>query len=141
VILYAESSAVLAWLLGSSKGDKVASLLNESNLVIVSDLVLVECSRVLHRLVALRELDETTSANFRADLKSLVTKWQVVYITPEIAERAKGPFPAEPVRALDAIHLASALAARVVAPDVQLLSLDDRVRRIGRQLGFGLQPN
>jgi hypothetical protein len=39
---------------------------------------------------------------------------------------------------LDAMHLASALAARSVLPDLVLLSLDERMRAAGRGLGFTL---
>jgi hypothetical protein len=46
----------------------------------------------------------------------------------------------EPIRTVDAIHLASALAVRSAVPGVELLSLDDRIRRSGEQLGFRLQP-
>jgi hypothetical protein len=36
--------------------------------------------------------------------------------------------------------LATALVARSAVPGIALLSLDDRVRRGGRQLGFELLP-
>jgi hypothetical protein len=45
------------------------------------------------------------------------------------------------VRTLDAIHLASALAALSAVPSMERLSLDDRIRRAGGQLGFHLQPS
>jgi predicted nucleic acid-binding protein len=62
-------------------------------------------------------------------------------VSAEIVERARQPFPPEPIRTLDAIHLASALAARAGVVAVELLSLDDRVRRAGQRLGFRLQPS
>jgi hypothetical protein len=58
----------------------------------------------------------------------------------EIVERARRTFPAEPIRTLDAIHLASLLAVRSAVPGVGLLSLDDRIRRAAKQLGFHVQP-
>jgi predicted nucleic acid-binding protein len=61
-------------------------------------------------------------------------------MSADIVDRARQPFPAEPIRTLDAMHLASALAARSGVAGVELLSLDDRVRRVGEQLGFRLQP-
>jgi hypothetical protein len=33
------------------------------------------------------------------------------------------------------------LAVRSIVPNVELLSLDDRIRRAGEQLGFRLQPS
>jgi hypothetical protein len=41
---------------------------------------------------------------------------------------------------LDALHLASALAARSVISDIALLSLDRRVRDNGAALGFDVVP-
>jgi hypothetical protein len=44
------------------------------------------------------------------------------------------------MRTLDAIHLASVLAARAAVVGLRLLSLDDRVRRAGKKLGLDLVP-
>jgi hypothetical protein len=50
------------------------------------------------------------------------------------------PFPVGPVRALDALHLATALAARAAAPDVRVLSPDQRVRENAARFGFAVVP-
>ena len=138
--IYAESSAVLAWLLGEEAGHRVREVLGSAELVMASDLLLVECDRVLTHAVTLGEIDEATAADRRAHLNAAATHWHLWRVSPEIVERARRPFPAEPVRTLDAIHLASALAARSAVPGTELLSLDDRIRRSGEQLGFRLQP-
>lgn len=52
MILYAESSAVLAWLLGEEMGEPVRQLLAAAEGVVTSELTLLECDRVLHRSVA-----------------------------------------------------------------------------------------
>ena len=54
--LYAESSAVLAWLLGERAGHRVRELLRRADLVVASDLVLIECDRVLIRAVTLGDI-------------------------------------------------------------------------------------
>src|SRR5215471_17378338 len=46
-------------------------------------------------------------------------------IDQEILERVSHPFPEEPVRTLDAIHLATALLVGRTVADLALLSLDD----------------
>jgi predicted nucleic acid-binding protein len=61
-------------------------------------------------------------------------------IAPEILSRARQPFPEEPIRALDALHIASALHARTFAPNLAILSFDDRIRRVGTSLGFEMLP-
>jgi predicted nucleic acid-binding protein len=140
VNIYAESSAVLAWLLGEAAASRVREVLRRAELVMASDLVLIECDRVLIRAVTLGEIDEGTAADRRAHLNAAAAHWHLYRLSLDIVERARRPFPPEPVRTLDAIHLASALAARSTVPSVELLSLDDRIRRAGEQLGFRLQP-
>jgi predicted nucleic acid-binding protein len=138
--IYAESSAVLAWLLGEEADYRVREVLRRAALVAASDLVLLECDRVLIRAVALGEIDEATAADRRVLLNAAAAHWHLWRVSSEIVDRARRPFPVEPVRTLDAIHLASALAARSAVPGIELLSLDDRIRQAGKQLGFRLQP-
>ena len=138
--IYAESSAVLAWLLGEDRALSVREVLRRAELVAASDLTLVECDRVLIRAIATGEIDEAAAADRRAHLNAAASHWHLWRVSSDIVERARYPFPAEPVRTLDAIHLASALAVRSTVPGVELLSLDDRIRRAGKQLGFHLRP-
>lgn len=138
--LYAESSAVLAWLLGEDAGPLVREVLAGADIVIASDVTLIECARVLIRAVTLGDIAEADAADRRAHLNAAAAHWNILRIDTEIVDRARQPFPAEPVRTLDAIHLASALAARSAIAGVEILSLDDRIRTAARQLGFGLQP-
>jgi predicted nucleic acid-binding protein len=140
VKIYAESSAVLAWLLGEDTASRVRNVLGRAELVIASDLTLLECDRVLIRAVALSEIGEAAAADRRARLNEAATHWHVLRLSPDIVDRARRPFPAEPIRTLDALHLAAALAARSSVAGMELLSLDDRIRRAGEQLGFRLQP-
>jgi predicted nucleic acid-binding protein len=140
VNIYAESSAVLAWLLGEEAGHSVREVLRHAELVMASDITLVECDRVLITALTTREIDEAAAADRRAHLNAAASHWHVWRVSSDIVERARHPFPTEPVRTLDAIHLASALAVRSAVPGVELLSLDDRIRRAGKQLGFRLQP-
>jgi len=140
VNIYAEPSAVLAWLLGESAGHRVREVLRRADLVAASDLTLLECDRVLIRAVMMGEVDEATAADRRARLNAAAAHWHIWRVSWDIIDRARHPFPAEPLRTLDAIHLASALAMRSAVPGVELLTLDDRIRRSGQQLGFRLQP-
>jgi predicted nucleic acid-binding protein len=140
VNVYAESSAVLAWLLGEENGYSVREVLQHAELVMASDLTLVECDRVLIRAFTTGEIDEAAGADRRAHLNAAASHWHLGRVSPDIVERARQPFPAEPIRTLDAIHLASALAVRSAVPGVELLSLDDRIRRAAKQLGFHVQP-
>jgi predicted nucleic acid-binding protein len=140
VTLYAESSAVLAWLLDESGSDGVRERLAKAELVIASDLTLIECDRVLIRAAVLGELTEADAAARRGHLTTAAAHWHLLRISGDIVDRARQPFPSEPIRTLDAIHLASAMVARSAVPGLELLSLDERIRTAAQQLGLPLQP-
>jgi predicted nucleic acid-binding protein len=140
VNLYAESSAVLAWLLDEKSAADVRQSLALAEIIVASDLTLIECDRVLLRAAALGELTEAEAADRRAHLTAAASHWQILRVAPEIVERARQRFPGEPIRTLDAIHLASVLAARTAIVGLKLLSLDDRVRKAGKKLGLDIIP-
>lgn len=139
--LYAESSAVLAWLLDEESAAVVRESLAAEQIVVASDLTLIECDRVLHRAATLGELTEADAADRRAYLATIAAHWTVLRVGPEVVERARQPFPGEPIRTLDAIHLASLLVARSAIAGLALLSLDARVRGAAGRLGIELRPN
>jgi len=140
VSVYAESSAVLAWLLDEASGTDVREILTASEVVIASDLTLIECDRVLLRATVLGEVTEADAADRRGHLMAAASHWHVLRISPQIVARARQPFPGEPIRTLDALHLASALVARGTLPGLELLSLDERLRRAAPPLGLRVRP-
>lgn len=138
--LYAESSAILAWLLDEASGPSIRELLAKAEAVVASDLTLIECDRVLLRATTLGELTEAEAADRRAHLMMSASHWHLLRIGPEVVERARQPFPGEPIRTLDAIHLASALVARSALAGLEVLGLDDRIRRAAGRLGLRVRP-
>ena len=96
---------------------------------VVSLLVEVECLRTLDLLFHQGDLNADQVAAKRTEIYRLMDSVDVVQPTPAILERAGQPFPL-PVKTLDAIHLATALAYRdenavplVVATHVRRLAL------------------
>jgi hypothetical protein len=140
VKLHVESSAVLAWLLDEPTAPAVRRLLGDAEVICASDLTLIECDRVLLRAVALTELTEAEAADRRAQLNLAAAHWQVLRIAGELVDRAHQPFPGDPIRTLDATHLASLLVARSAVAGLRLLSLDERVRQSARGLGVAVEP-
>jgi predicted nucleic acid-binding protein len=141
MMLYAESSAPLAWLLDQADGERVADALAAAEHVVTSELTLVECDRVLIRAVALHELEEADAVDRQARLNAVAHAWTVLALDEEILERARRPFPVEPIRTLDALHLATAVTLRKVVADLAMLTLDHRIRTAARRLGIPLIPN
>lgn len=136
MIVYAESSAVLSWLLGEPLGPAVRNALAEAEFVVTSDLTLIECDRALHRAKSLGQLSAESFAELSGELRRVAKGWTLLRLSDEIVERARGEFPEEPIRSLDALHLASAMATRELLPETAILTFDDRVRRCGRGLGL-----
>lgn len=138
--LYAESSAVLAWLFGEPLGEAIRGALAAAQLIVASDLTLVECDRVLIRAQTLRLCSEAHSADLRARLNAAAARWNLLHVDRDVVDRARRPFPGEPIRTLDAIHLASALIARTELEGLVMLSVDQRIRTAGKQLGLNVLP-
>ena len=90
--------------------------------------------------MAVNAIPEAVAAERRAVLARTAEHWVILDLGAEIEERARRPFPAEPIRTLDAIHLATATLARSLVPDLALLSLDGRVRASAAEMGFGILP-
>ena len=140
MILYAESSAVLTWLLSQEDAAKIGSTLAEAELIFSSDLTLLECERVLVRGSATGELSEGEVTNRQVILRTAAQHWMLLGFAPAVIERAQRTFPNEPVRTLDALHLAFALEAKRIIPETRILSLDRRIRESARQLGLEISP-
>lgn len=138
--LYAESSAALAWLLGETAGEEVRQLLAGAEDVFTSVLMLVEVDRALIRAQVVEGLSEGKAVDRRRVLARASRHWHLVQLHEEILDRAKRPFPGEPIRTLDALHLASVLAVRAVIPELVMLTLDSRIRSTSIDLGFDVLP-
>ena len=139
--LYAESSAVLAWLLAEDTGRKVRRILAAAEMILASDLTLIECDRSLIRSWAMGKITEKQANDRRGVLNRAAARWILIHVDPEVVDLSRRPFPREPVRTLDALHLASAAVARLAVPGLVLLSLDERIRSNAQALGFRVVPD
>jgi predicted nucleic acid-binding protein len=141
MIVYAESSAVLAWLLGEPSQGLVRRTLREAERVVSSTLTGLECARGLARA---RESQRVGAADELAALRLLdvaESNWDVHEISSRVVARARSSFPVEPVRTLDAIHLATAAVFHESLGGLQVLSFDERIRANAQQLGLGVTPS
>ena len=140
MIVYAESSAVLAWLLGEQAANAVRRLLADAERVVASTLTPLECFRALARGVATGQLPEADAAAASRLLAGVSPGWALLEMTGPTLERARQAFPAEPVRTLDAIHLGAALEFQNALGRLTVLSLDERIRTNATALGLAPAP-
>lgn len=140
MILYAESSAILAWLLDEDPVEDIRAALADAELVITSDLTLIECDRGLIQARARGRLSESEVISRASQFRQTAHHWACLALEPEIADRAKAPFPTEPIRTLDALHLAFVLAAQSLVGTTRVLTLDHRIRESALALGLEIFP-
>jgi predicted nucleic acid-binding protein len=139
--VYAESSAVLSLLFGEARGSQVKATLQKATFVVTSDLTLVECDRALIRAHSLGLLTDQRHSELSSVVQRLSKIWICLQLTDGILAGARRVFPEEPIRSLDALHLATLLAARDALVEVEVITLDDRVARNAKALGLRLALN
>jgi predicted nucleic acid-binding protein len=139
-VVYAESSAILSWLLGQAKHQLVIGELAAADRVVTSTLTVVECARALARARATGRLSEGDELAALRLLDQAAAAWSVLDVSDRVAERARGSFPREPVRTLDALHLATASIFLETLGALRVLSLDGRVRDNVSAMGMSLAP-
>lgn len=135
-VLYLETSAVLAWLLGEPQADDVRTTINGADTIVASVLTPLECERVLVRAETDSTLKAREAQSLRGLLRRAVAGWMLMELTASVRERAGRAFPVEPVRTLDALHLATALEFSTAFADLEVLSLDRRILSNAEPLGL-----
>jgi predicted nucleic acid-binding protein len=123
-VKYVDASAVLR-VLFSEPGPKVS--LASDDRVASSHLVGVEAFRAIDRERLLGNLDDAQTAAKRKELSDLLAMIDLAPIDRAVIERAKNPFAVN-VRALDAIHVATAevLRAEAQSERLEFWTHDDR---------------
>jgi predicted nucleic acid-binding protein len=135
-MLYIETSAVLRWLFGEPEGRQVVDAVNSAERVLTSTLTVLETERALIRAARTGLLTEVKAARLRKLFRDNFRGWELMEITSDIQARAAAPFPVEPVRSLDALHLATGLSFVEIYGDLQILSFDSRILDNLGPLGF-----
>ncbi len=134
--LYVETSAVLTWLLGETRADEVRVTVDSAEVVVTSSLTFTETERAVVRAESERLIRAADGQRLRGLLRRASSGWMRMTVSEDVLARAGRPFPVEPVRTLDAIHLATALAFTRAFSDLRLLSFDRRLLENSRALGI-----
>jgi PIN domain len=133
-VCYVESSALLAALL---EGDSAAmASLRSASTLLTSSLTFAECRRAIVRAQASGRVTTDEFASLNRAIATFASRCTVVSVTSEILARTGHPFPVEPVRTLDGIHLATIEALGEPPRNVTVLTRDARVRANAAALGF-----
>ncbi len=132
--LYIESSGLLAALLEHDASARAA--LRGPGRRVTSALTLAEAARgVLRARISGRLTSDEERSAIQA-LKTFERRCTIVSITDSVLTRAGRPFPVEPIRTLDAIHLATAELLGEAPQLVTVVTRDTRVRENAQALGY-----
>jgi predicted nucleic acid-binding protein len=134
--VYVETSAVLRWLFGEQDAEAIAGIIDGAESVVSSALTVLETQRAIIRAETQGLFTPADAERLRGQFTSSSLQWAFLSITESVQTRAGMPFPREPVRSLDAIHLATALELLQVYPDARMLSFDERIRENLHPLGI-----
>ncbi len=103
---------------------------------VTSALTLAEAHRAVVRARMQGRLDADLASRAEAALRLFERRTEIVAVDDVVLSRAGRPFPVEPIRTLDAIHLATAELLGDPPGLVTVLRRDARVRDNARALGF-----
>ena len=134
---YIETSALLSALLEQDAAARRA--IAGKGRRITSALTFAEATRGLVRARTAGRISAEEERAALRWLKSFRRGCDVMSVTEPVLVRAGRPYPVEPVRTLDAIHLATAGEIGEPPQLVTLVTRDDRVRSNGQALGHPVE--
>ncbi len=126
-VVYSETSALLSWLFGDTRTLRVARVIDSAPKVVTSVLTVIESKRGILRAIRERRITAADGLRLKELMARTISAWDTMEMDHSIRARASESFPIEPVRTLDAIHLATALEFQRAFPELLVLSFDERI--------------
>lgn len=131
---YVESSALLAALL---EHDMTArAQLRAAGRRVTSALTFAEGLRALVRARVAGRITRAQERAARRALQTFERRCAVIPVTDAVLARVGQPFPIEPIRTLDAVHLATAELLGTPPQGLTVVTRDARVGDNARALGY-----
>jgi len=127
--LYLDTSAVLRAVLESGLAPEIDAAIADAHVLLTSRLALVESSRVLLRVRLDGRLSERDLALAERSIDAIWSRADVWELSASICDAARHVAPGKALRALDALHLATYVAARRHIEGLELLTADERLRQ------------
>ena len=136
-VRYIESSALVAAIL-EHDADALESIRTRGRKV-TSALTIAETARaILRARVAARLTADDERSAVRA-LRRFERRCYLVGVTDPVLARVRRPFPVEPTRTLDAVHLATTELLGDPPPLMVVVTRDVRVRENAEALGYAVE--
>ena len=134
MVAYLDSSVLLRYIL---LGDTGLKQVFESDFVISSELLEIECRRVLHRYRLQGQLDDDGFVEALKRLEKVLEGGSIILLSQKVKKRSGETFPVV-IKTLDALHLASAITFQAARPAelLHIFSYDAGMNRCARTIGF-----
>lgn len=134
MVAYLDSSVLLQHVL---EGDEGIRQVMECGSVVSSELLEIECRRVIHRYRLGGVLNDSGLIEAMGRIDRVLSGVSILLLSDRVKKRATEAFPIV-IKTLDALHLSSALVYQTAKPGEPLLifSYDDGFNRCAQALGF-----
>ena len=131
---YLDSSVLLRYIL---LGDNGLQQVFKSDMVVSSELLEIECRRVLHRYRLQGNIDDDGFVEALRRLDEVLEGVSIILLSQKVKKRSGETFPVV-IKTLDAFHLASAIIFQAARPAelLHIFSYDAGMNRCARALGF-----
>jgi predicted nucleic acid-binding protein len=136
-VTYIESSALVAALL--ERDAAVTKRSRAGTRRVTSALTISEAGRAIVRA---RTTGRLTAEDEHVAVRALRTferRCFILDVDKAVLDRVRRPFPVEPIRTLDAVHLATAELLDEPSHRVTIVTRDERIRVNARALGYGVE--
>lgn len=129
-VSYLETSTFLQVVFQETGWEESRKKIENSDRLISSRLLRVEVGRALLRLRLNNAQDELAASELTSRCDSLFAAIDLVEISSEVCMRAERVFPAQLLRSLDAIHIATYLLLKEKFGGLEMLSHDRIIRQV-----------
>lgn len=136
MVAYLDSSVLLRHILLGDSGIEHVFAVGK---VISSELLEIECKRVLHRYRLQNDLDDDGFIEASDRLEQVLNAVSIIRLSPKVKKRSAEAFPVI-IKTLDALHLSSALFFQEARQEESLIifSYDVGMNRCAKSLGFSV---
>ena len=134
---YVDSSVVLRYLL---TGDNGLFGIEEFEKTGSSELLFIECIRVLHRYRLNGKLTDQQLQEAITHFHEIYDSFHIFDMAPQVKKRAAGPFPTT-VGTLDALHISTAILWSEQAQEpLVIFTYDEQMRTCAGAMGVHVLP-
>lgn len=130
--VYLDTSVVLRVVLEAGTTPELELRLRSAPAFVTSRLSQIEAARALLRLRHENRVPVQRLAGASREIDALWARCDLLELTESVCELAGRIAPMQPLRTLDAIHLATFVIARREIEDLELLTADERLSAAAR---------